>query len=200
MSEYCERCVHTDAEIARLTKERDEAKLRLRFLEDVEKDLRKLAIEVGYPEPQHGKGRHGLDCTTLLHSEFVSLRAQVAQMRGRVEWAVKNLRCHLGHGAVVEPLEEIIIKLRDSCLQSPIGQEFAERMRLAEAVCESKEAREIEDFASLRSELADARALLECVTEDEIGGTPNLFCPDGGWEQWWDKVKLFLARTKGQNE
>ena len=42
----------------------------------------------------------------------------------------------------------------------------------------------------------EALALLERVTDDELGGTPDLFCPDGGWEQWWEKVRAFRAKHR----
>lgn len=68
MSEYCERCVHTDAEIQRLTRERDEA--------------RKLAY-IG----EH----HFPDLTWKVRcaeaaADIASLRAQVAQMQTRMSW------------------------------------------------------------------------------------------------------------------
>ena len=40
---------------------------------------------------------------------------------------------------------------------------------------------------------AELISLLRAVTLEEMGGTPDLFAPLGGWEKYWEAVDSVLA-------
>lgn len=51
-------------------------------------------------------------------------------------------------------------------------------------------------IAALRRELAEAAKLLDKVTFDKMGGCPDLFWPDGGWDQFDTDATALVNRAK----
>lgn len=45
------------------------------------------------------------------------------------------------------------------------------------------------DLADAALDLAD---LVNAVTLEAMGGCPDLFGPDGGWDAWWDAARPLL--------
>lgn len=42
--------------------------------------------------------------------------------------------------------------------------------------------------------------LLSEVSEEAMGGTPDLFGPAGGWDAWFDRTRAALAKAKGETK
>jgi hypothetical protein len=47
----------------------------------------------------------------------------------------------------------------------------------------------------LRAENTRLRSLLKEVLIDSMGGMPDLFCPDHGWEEWDERARAALKES-----